>query len=136
VIAQSQQRSFDCGVACLAMLCHVPYVDVHVIAAQVRGDRYRQGLLAKDAIVIAARLSRPLTLVHPKKIDLEEDCGLLGIKWNDRPRWADGHWVLLRRGTLIDPDGPGLRDATVWDAEEYFRTNKARPGYLLMERPS
>jgi hypothetical protein len=124
-----QRRGFDCGVSALSSFCHIDYADVFFVAALVAGRRIRRGLTVDQLCRIAARLKRPLIRVHHKRVDLDEDVGILGIHWNDKPRWADGHWVVLRNGTIIDPE-----KAAVWDVDEYMKYYKARPGTLLAER--
>lgn len=123
-----QRRGFDCGVACVAMLCHVDYADAFFVAANVAGKKIREGLTVDQLSRVAARLKRPLRRVHCKRVDLDEDVGLLGVLWPG-PAWKTGHWVVLRRGTIIDPD-----KLAVWDADEYMKAHKARPGTLLVER--
>lgn len=125
----AQRRPFDCGVAALATLIHVEYSDVFYVAARVAGDRIRRGLTIAEMIRIAKRFRHPLARLHPAKVDLDNDSGILSVSWTDRPRWADGHWVVLRRGTIIDPD-----KAAVWDADDYFGFYKAKAGTLLVER--
>jgi len=124
----AQRRAFDCGVACVAMLCHVDYADVFFIAATVAGKKFREGLTVEQLAKVAARLKRPLVRVNHKRVDLDEHVGVLGILWPG-PSWKTGHWVVLRRGTIIDPE-----KAAVWDADEYMKVHKARPGTLLEER--
>lgn len=132
MIAIAQRRSFDCGVACVAMLCHVDYADAFYVAAKVAGrGKIRQGLNVGQLAKVAEQFQRPLVRVTWQRVDLEEDVGILGIRWNDKPAWADGHWVVLRRGTIIDPDPTSPR---VWDADIYLKHYKARFGTLLTER--
>jgi hypothetical protein len=131
VIATAQRRGFDCGVACVAMFCHVDYADAFYVAVGVAGTKIRQGLNVGQVQRIAERLQRPLVRVSWQKVDLEEDSGILGVRWTDKPAWADGHWVVLRCGTIIDPDPAAPR---VWDADIYMKHHKARPATLLTER--
>jgi ABC-type bacteriocin/lantibiotic exporter with double-glycine peptidase domain len=125
----AQRRGFDCGVACVAMLCHVDYADAFHVAALVAGRSLTRGLTLDHLQAMARRLKRPLVRVPWQMVDLDEDVGILMINWNDRPVWADGHAVVLRSGTIIDPER-----AYVWDSDEYMKAHDARPGTLLKER--
>lgn len=122
----AQRRGFDCGVACVAMLCHVDYADAFHVAAMVAGRTLGRGLTIDHIATIARRLKRPLVRVPWQRVDLDEDVGILIVNWIGYPY---NHAVVLRAGTIIDPD-----KAYVWDADEYMKAHKARPGTLLKER--
>ena len=121
----TQRRTFDCGIAALAMTSHVPYEDVYVAAVSVAKRGITSGLNVKQLQQVAVKLGRKLKRVDYRRVDLEEDSGVLGLNY---PKTDIGHWVVLWRGTLIDPS-----DLSVWDAEDYMKANKARPGTLLVE---
>ena len=123
----AQRRAFDCGVACAAMTCHVDYEDAYFVARHTVGQKFKTGLTMRELAKVTAILKNPLTPKHFKKVDLEDDCGILGVLWPG-PKWVPGHWVVLRRGTIIDP-----HKSAVWDAEDYMKNYKARPGWLLAE---
>ena len=121
----AQQRTFDCGVAALAMWLHVDYADVYAAAVQLVGRRLKLGLTLGELRQLALVFARPMATVHFRRVDIEDDAGILGVNWEaDEP----GHWVVLRRGTIIDPSG-----AQVWDADEYLRCHKGRVGSLLTD---
>jgi len=129
-----QRKGYDCGVAALAsFIDRVSYEDVYV-AAVAASDAFqrREGLGIDDMIRIAKAFGRTLHRVHWRRVDLEEHTGILGVNW-DRSVWkyhgAQGHWVVLRRGVIIDPSGPEYDDAT-----DYLLKNKGRAGTLLQER--
>lgn len=124
----AQRRSFDCGVACVAMVCHVEYSDAFFVAAKIAGSKLREGLTVAQLARVAARLKRPMRKVHYRKVDLDEDAGILGVLWPG-PAWKSGHWVVLRHGTIIDPER-----GEVWDADEFMRSKKGRPATLLVEK--
>lgn len=124
----AQRRAFDCGVACVAIVARADYSDAFFVAAKVAGPKIREGLTVAQLMRVAARLNYPLKRVHWRKVDLDEDSGILGVLWTG-PSWQSGHWVVLRRGTIIDPDGLKL-----WDADDFMKAHKARPGTLLVER--
>ena len=124
----AQRRSFDCGVSAISAFCHIDYADVFFVAAQVAGRKFREGLTVDQLAKVAARLKRPLVRVHHKRVELDDHVGILGVLWPG-PSWKPGHWVVLRCGTIIDPD-----KSAVWDADEFMKHYKARPGTLLAER--
>lgn len=126
----TQRRGFDCGVAAVAMWCHVDYADAFYVAARLAGNGahgIRDGLSGVQLQRIAARFARPLRRVHWRKVDLDEDAGILGINYRTG---GSGHWVVLRRGTLIEPDPANLR---IWDADIYLKRYRARLGMLLTD---
>lgn len=108
------------------MVCHCDYSDAYFVAAKLYGPLIRQGLTMSEMARISRHLKRPLRPVHYRKVDLEEDAGILGVLW-PRPSCI-GHWVVLRRGTIIDP-----HKSSVWDADEYMKHYQARNGWLLSE---
>lgn len=125
----SQRKDWDCGVACLAMLLKVPYGDV---AALVRAEidprkLRRRGLVILDMQAMASHLGSPLRLVHRSRAYLSTHRdGILGMVGGEMDR--AGHWVVLKAGALVDPDG-----GEVWDVWEYAARHKARPTVLLVE---
>ena len=127
----AQRRSFDCGVACVAMFCHVDYMDALYVAQRIAKQELYKGLNVRQVRAIAAELQRPLRVVNYKVVDLDEDAGILGITYNVKPVGGYGHWVVLRHGTIIEPDPAAPR---VWDADIYLKTSNARHGALLAEQ--
>lgn len=126
----AQRRSHDCGVAALASFLGTAYEDMYVAAAAASPDfLQRQGLTIPQMLTMAAAFGRPMKRVPWQRVDLEEHTGILGVNWH-RSMWkhhgCQGHWVVLRRGTIIDPVGPSHDDAT-----DYLVTNKGRAGTLL-----
>ena len=131
-LIHAQRRNYDCGVAALAGFLGVAYEDAYVAAIAASATfRSRQGLSIPDMIAMARGFGRTLTRTHYKRVDLEEHVGILGVNW-DRSVWrkhgSQGHWVILRAGTIIDPSGPCYSDAA-----DYLITNKGRAGTLLRE---
>lgn len=126
----AQRRKFDCGIAALAAALRQDYTDVFVVAAQVASKRLHVGLTTTDLLNVASKFGRPMRRVHYRKVDVEEDSGVLGINWNNPKRHgADGHWVVLYKGVILDPSGP-----EVWEASVYLETNGGRPATLLVEK--
>lgn len=109
-----QRKDGDCGVAALAQLLGEAYEDVYVAMVTVdstcRGGR---GLYQKDLIAAAKRLGK--TLRRRRRVDLDEDEGILSIIW---PKGAPyrGHYVTLRRGLIFDP-----ALSVPMDHEDWFR---------------
>ncbi len=120
-----QRKAFDCGVAALSMWGHIEYEDAYALAISRFGASVRYGLQLKEMRLLAKLLGHDLRVVHYRRVDLEDDSGILGVNWTTM---SGGHWVVLRKGTIIDP-----AKAQVWDADEYIRTHEARVGSLLTE---
>ncbi len=127
-----QRSSHDCGVAALASYLDMPYEHVFVAAAAksktfLNGD----GLTIPDMIGMAKAFGKDLRRVHYKRVDLSKHVGILGVNW-EREDWEErggsGHWVLLRHGTIIDPEGPSYSAAA-----DYLRIRRGRAGTLLQE---
>lgn len=121
----SQRKPFDCGVASLSAWTHLPYEDVYALAVSRFGASCRYGLTLKEMRQLAGELGYAMRTVHFRKVDLEDDSGILGVNWTHT---TGGHWVVLRKGTIIDP-----AKAQVWDAQEYVTVHQARVGSLLTE---
>ncbi len=128
----AQRRSHDCGVAALASYLGVTYEDAYVAAAAASPSFLkRNGLTIREMLVMASAFGRPLKRLHYSRVDVEEHTGILGVNWHKsmwRVHGCQGHWVVLRRGTIIDPVGPSHDDAA-----DYLAVNKGRVGTLLME---
>jgi hypothetical protein len=108
------------------MYCRVEYTDVFFAAASTVGKRIRRGLTRSDMLRIAAKLGRRIAPVNHRRVDVDDDVGVLALNWN---QVMAKHWVVLRCGTIIDPDG-----GEVWDADEYLRHHDCRVGTLLVEK--
>lgn len=126
----AQRKGHDCGVAALASFIGTTYEDMYVAAAAVSPSfLQRHGLTIPEMIRMARAFGRDLVPVHYTRVDLEEHVGILGVNWH-RSMWrkheATGHWVVLRKGTIIDPVGPSHDDAV-----DYLACNKGRVGTLL-----
>ena len=128
----AQRRAYDCGVAALASYLGSSYEDMYVAAAATsKTFLRRQGLTIPDMITMAASFGRTLTRLHHTRVELDEHIGILGVNWA-RSEWtkhgSQGHWVVLRAGTIIDPVGPSYSDAS-----DYLAVHKGRAGTLLRE---
>lgn len=132
-IITRQMADHDCGVAVLSTFLSIPYGDVYVAGAIVAPGFARNGGLSIDQMLKMARMyRRPMERVHWRKVNLSTDCGILGVNW-DKSQWkkhgAAGHWVILSRGTVIDPS-----DLSYDLAVDYLTKYKGRAGTLLREK--
>lgn len=120
----------DCSVACLGWLFRVRYEDAFVAAVSVEPNLINGGgLTVKQIQEAATRFGRKLKRVHWRKVDLEEDRGILVVNWNDpETQGGFGHCVILRKGTIICPRLPAA-----YDADEYLALENGRVGTLLVE---
>jgi hypothetical protein len=63
--------------------------------------------------------------VYRKKDYLRNATGILGLLWEGSK--DKGHWVVVKGGAIVEPDG-----GEVWDALEYMKRHGARPATLLV----
>ena len=117
-----QRRDWDCGVAALASLIGQPYEEVLREAA--KWFAVERGLFSTEMIHIAKQFETTLKR-RVKRIDLEEQCGVLTLRFPSN----NEHAVLLTNGMIFDPQENG----TVWDAETYIEFYKAKVLDLLEE---
>lgn len=134
MIIHTQRQGHDCGVAALASFIGTSYEDAYVaaIAASVRFSRKRDGLSIVAMRRMARGFGRALVRVNYRDVDLDEHIGILGVNWRKKDwkkRGGSGHWVVLRKGTIIDPSGPEYADAY-----DYLAKYKGRAGTLLREK--
>lgn len=114
----------DCVIASLAMLLGCPYEEVLITAAQQLPDVLKKGLFSSETISIAACMGTPLKLRNTQ-IDLEEDCGILMLKFPNRCE----HAVYLTNGLIFDSD----RDGEIWDAAIYVKKFRPKLLHILEE---
>lgn len=117
-----QRRDWDCAIASLASFMGQPYEEVLREAA--KRFSVEQGLFAKEMVHVADVFNVKLKR-RVRKIDLEEHCGVLSVKFPN----GMVHAMLLTNGLIFDPQANG----TVWDAETYIQVNKAKLIDLLEE---
>ncbi len=117
-----QQTKDDCGVCSLAMFFGITYEDAlgaSVIATK-DSKLHRRGLYATQLVRVAQQFN--VNLVTRRTCDLETTHGLLIVEFPpDKKGDIDRHVVLLKHGTIYDPN-----DGTVWDAEAYVDTWKVK----------
>lgn len=124
----AQRRSMDCGVAALAMLLAQSYEDTYAAATRIAPRVQRNGLYLKELVAIAAQLGARLERRHSGRYSLDDDDGILSIRRSapeSKIRW---HFVVLRRGIILDPDGP-----MVVDVADYFALTHTKPCTLLVQ---
>ena len=123
-----QRHDFDCGVAALAMYLGVPYGDVAAACRSLFGSTKpeRRGLGLYHLEAVAGALGWSLMRVYKCAGYLEGASGVLGMNGGSMC-WA-GHWVVLKGGAVVDPDG-----GEVWTLADYLKATGARPATLLTE---
>lgn len=128
-----QRKNWDCGVACLAMVLGRPYGDVAAVARDLIASGYidatkvrRRGLTIQDVQLIADGFGQALEPVPRAAGYLSGRSGILGVLGGQMD--PAGHWVVLKAGAIVDPDG-----SEVWSVEDYVSRTKARTVTLLAE---
>lgn len=123
-----QRHDWDCGVAALGMLLGLSYGDVAATARALYGTTRpnKRGLMLYHLEEIAAASGRELRRVYRSSGYLEGATGILGMNGGEMC-WA-GHWVVLKAGAIVDPDG-----GDVWSVDDYTKRHKCRPATLLVE---
>jgi ABC-type bacteriocin/lantibiotic exporter with double-glycine peptidase domain len=120
----AQRKPWDCGVAALAMLLGRPYGDVSASVRRVVVG-YRKGMTIRAMEAVSQDLGTPLKRVYKQKHYLANATGILGLLWGTSR--DKGHWVVVKGGAIVDPDG-----GEVWDAIDYMTKHEARPATLLV----
>lgn len=109
------------------MLANKPYGDVSAaLHSAIPKKLHRNGLGCKDLVTLAELLDVELRLIRRKKDYTHGATGILGVKGGKMA--GDGHWVVLKSGTVIDP-----ADSTVWTLEDYCKKFGCRSVTLLQE---
>lgn len=131
VRAVAQRKSWDCGVAALAMLTDRSYGDVAAAARKLvdPSKARRRGLIIPEVVTLAKHFGVKLKAVTRKRDYLVGRTGILGVIGGTMD--PCGHWVVLKSGPsgmfIVDPDG-----AESWDALDYLKKHQARPVTLLV----
>ena len=109
----------DCAICVLAMYLGKSYEDVlRMVAVRDRPYQGRMGLRLQEIQEIARALGTPLKRL--RKYDIQTAHGILSL-----PQ----HVVLLRNGSIVDPEPGG---ATLWDVDDFLHAYATRPGVLLV----
>jgi hypothetical protein len=99
-----QRADGDCGVAALGAYSGEAYEDAYVAVAAVdRKYRGKNGL-HNHQLVAAAKLM-DIVLEPTRRFDLDEDEGVLRIRWNDPRKRRGGHFVAVVNGFIRCPSG-------------------------------
>ncbi len=115
----AQKHDNDCGVAALASITGKSYEDVfYAFGAPV----HKTGVEMGDIVAAAAKLGIRMRL--KRRIRLDEDTGILGVKTPNRT--SKGHVVVLEEGRIYDTD------LTVWDAEDFLKAEDATPTSIIV----
>lgn len=125
VVVIRQRKSWDCGIAALAMLLDVPYGDVSAVVRRIVEQPKRKGLLLYHLEAVSRELGYPLRRIYRKQDYLENATGILGLNGGQMDK--HGHWVVIKGGSIVDPDG-----GEVWNGLDYLKRFKARPATLLV----
>lgn len=125
IIAQKKQG--DCAIAALAMFAMQTYEDTYVAMSRI--DPHRGGLSVYHADIVKAAKLLGIVLTPTRKFDLDDDEGVLRVRWNgrrERKQNPHGHFVAVRNGQIFCP-----ADAMVYPWRDYLTLYNGRPGTLL-----
>lgn len=118
-----QRHDWDCGVACLAMLCNTSYETALVACAQTKEELDGEGLYLYEMVKAAELLDVSVITRRAKRFSLDTDTGILHVF---NLKTAVYHVVMLWQGRLIETDG------TIWeDADTYLSSKGFKPGALI-----
>jgi hypothetical protein len=117
----AQRHSQDCAVACLSMVCGVPYENALVALAQDCPDICVTGCWTEHITKAAQRLG--FMLKKRRRFDLEADTGILNTS---SQQFKNDHLVVLWEGRIIDTDG------VLYMHDVYFSINKAKATALFV----
>lgn len=125
-----QIDSWDCGVACLAMLLGRSMIEVR--GKIPKSVKVQEGLGAQQMRNIATRLGAKTRWIRDG--DLQEAVGILGLArpmmLNEPDGELEGHYVLLLRGVIYNP-----AEGLIWtDIDGFFSTRRWRQtGVMVRE---
>jgi hypothetical protein len=94
----------DCGCAALASFTGETYEDTYVAVRDVDPAHRGKNGLHNRQIVAAAKLM-DIVLEPTRRFDLDEDEGVLRIRWNDPRKRRGGHFVAVVNGFIRCPSG-------------------------------
>lgn len=122
-----QRAGGDCGIAALATYLGQTYEDVYVAVAAIdRRYRGKNGLHNRELVAAARRLG--VTLEASRAYDLDDDEGVLRVRWADRTKGWGGHFVALIDGRIWCPI-----DVVAVPWRDYLRANGGRACTLLQD---
>lgn len=116
-----QATDYDCGIACLAMLFHLPLAEVHAVAAKaLKVWPDAEGLTNRKLQTIARKLGHPLKAMDPKDT-AAGDTGILMVGGNKKY-----HFVVVFKGVIVEPTY-----GDIWELDAYLKMYKVRPHRFL-----
>lgn len=121
-----QRHDYDCGIASLSMLLNTPYGDIAALVILLNPDPKdrRNGMNMKDLEAVIEECGFKTKRVYRKEGYLDHATGILGLLGTQMG--PGGHWVYIKDGMILDPDG-----GEAWEADDYVKELKARPATLL-----
>lgn len=119
-----QRNAGDCGVCCLSSILQVPYVKVSMAALKLSKSALSTGLFTHQMMEIAEKLGKPLKLLKPKQIDLDDrPTGILIV----RQKRGSKHAVVLFDGVIHNP-----ADGLTYTLDAFLSHQKAKVLGLLI----
>lgn len=96
----------DCGCAALASFTGETYEDTYVAVRDVEPThRGKNGLTNYQVVAAAKRMEGRYKLTPTRRFDLDEDEGVLRIRWSDPGKRRGGHFVAVVNGFIRCPSG-------------------------------
>lgn len=117
-----QRTKRDCSVACLASITGQSYEKTLMAFTH---PVYEQGAATQQIRNAARRMG--FETIWSRKVDLENDNGMLSVRCDQQFESGLDHMVLLISGHIIDLEDP----ASLWDADDYMEAFKAKPLSLI-----
>jgi hypothetical protein len=99
-----QRADADCACGALASLAGESYEDVYVAISQIDPKNRGKAGLYNSQVIAAARLLG-MSLVPTRRYDLDEDEGILRVRWNDPRKRRGGHFAAVVNGLVRCPTG-------------------------------
>lgn len=123
-----QRGDADCACGSLATYLGESYEDCYLAIAKVDARHRGKNGLHNRELIAAAKLMG-VELAPTRTFDLDEDEGVLRVRWNDPKKRIGGHFVSVVDGRIGCPsDGV----AVPW--REYLQRTNGRACSLLRER--
>jgi len=122
-----QRGDADCGCGALSTYLGETYEDTYLAIARIDARHRGKNGLHNHELIAAAKLMG-VKLHQTRRYDLDEDEGVLRVRWNDPTKRRGGHFVAIVDGRIGCPsDGV----AVPW--REYLERNNGRACTLLRE---
>lgn len=119
----------DCAIAAMASYLSISYEAALLAIGRVtKRDPLSGGTHTSELVRAAKRLDYKLAVVPWDRVDHEEATGILHVKGRFMDEKYEDHFVIYRKGDVID-----CRDGTVWDDDVYYKHFAADPMSLTVE---